>query len=51
MNEAGECPRCKLAVQEGTTEGEGAAGSRDILDQMAELLRGLDSDGSHYDKG
>jgi hypothetical protein len=45
-NERGECPRCRLAVK-GETESVAEGG--DILDQVDELLRGIDNDGPFDD--
>jgi hypothetical protein len=39
MNEAGECPRCKLGAEEAGREERGE-GKPDILDQVRELLDG-----------
>jgi len=51
MNEAGECPRCKLAVQEGAAELDSGEDAPDILDQVDELLRGLDGRDAPDDEG
>jgi hypothetical protein len=44
MNEVGECPRCKLAIQEGAAELDSEEDTSDILDQVDKLLKGLDGD-------
>jgi hypothetical protein len=44
MNEAGECPRCRLAVQEEAVNSDDRDGAPDILDQVRELLDGADAD-------
>ena len=44
MNEVGECPRCKLAVQEGTVGLNSADDTPYILDQVDKLLMELDGD-------
>jgi hypothetical protein len=49
MDEAGECPRCKLAIEEGAVELESGGDTPDILDQVDELLRGIDNDGPFGD--
>jgi hypothetical protein len=44
MNEVGECPRCRLAIEEGAAEIAGGEDTLDILDQVDKLLKGLDGD-------
>jgi rubredoxin len=44
MNEAGECPRCGMAVGNGTAELDIEDDTPDILDQVKELLDGADAD-------
>jgi tRNA(Ile2) C34 agmatinyltransferase TiaS len=44
MNEAGECPRCKLAVEEMLLGPNGRDDLPDILDQVRELLDGTEGD-------
>jgi len=40
MNEAGECPRCRVAVDDTEREDQ-RGGKQDILDQVRKLLNGL----------
>jgi hypothetical protein len=47
MNEVGECPRCKLAIQEGAAGLDSWDDTPDILDQVDRLLRKLDGDYPH----
>jgi hypothetical protein len=44
MNEAEECPRCKLAIEEGVVRPDSGDDMPDILDQVRELLDGADGD-------
>jgi hypothetical protein len=44
MNEVGECPRCRVAVEDGTVELDVEVDTPDILDQVRQLLDGADSD-------
>jgi hypothetical protein len=48
MNEAGECPRCRLLVE---GESESVAEGEDILDQVDQLLGGLDGVDALGDRG
>jgi len=51
MNEVGECPWCRLGVEEGGAGLNSGSGTSDILDEVDELLRSLDSGGSDDDEG
>jgi hypothetical protein len=44
MNEVGECPRCRLAVEEVLSGPDSGNDGPDILDQVRELLDGADGD-------
>jgi hypothetical protein len=51
MNEVGECPRRKLAIQEGAVSADGGDDTPDVLDQVDELLCGLDGTDALADEG
>lgn len=42
MNEVGECPRCKLSMQEQAGGSTDTGEERDVLDQVADLLAGTE---------
>jgi hypothetical protein len=44
MNEAGECPRCRMTIEEGAVINDEMDGAPDILDHVRELLDGADAD-------
>lgn len=43
MNEAGECPRCKLTLRERAHEWEDTGEERSVFDQVKDLLADLDA--------
>jgi hypothetical protein len=44
MDEVGECPRCRLAIEDGAAELHGGEGTPDILDQVRQVLNEADVD-------
>lgn len=44
MNEVGGCPRCKLVIEEQAPERLDTGERRSVLDQVRDLLAGLNDD-------
>ena len=44
MNEVGECPRCRLAIEEGAAALDDGDNTPGILDQVGRLLTELDGE-------